>query len=194
MKPVNVYVGYGWQKAKNGMPVNPRHDVIWTSIRDCFKATKQRMASRENARIDLRRLRAGIGETALDSIVRMIERADVLIFDIGYSAKPITFAKRMVDVSNVLTDFNRNVLLEVGIAIGMKKEMIIMCPHRLLSKIPSDLLGKMLVTYSGKICATSFNRALADAQGTLRKFHGMVKRAARRHMQEAIADTQNKEV
>lgn len=119
---VNIYMGYGWGSD------NVLSDKYWNFWREKFSNICEH--TEKNIRkvcpyivIGLNRLRASHSQFVYDSIVEKIKAADVLIFDISASDG---------------IGFNSNVLIEVGIALGLGKEPFLLCNE----KLSSDSLKK----------------------------------------------------
>lgn len=179
---VKVFVGYGWQKfeehekaKKTGREV--LSDAFWNSLREKFESfyTKGKAdGGADTRRVEINRLRASIGQYILQSIARKIERADILIFDIADVRNVVAAKGRKKDRS-----FNANVLLEVGIAMGLKKEnIILMCPEHI--HLPSDLAGILVAKYTAKWVKGTLVRTFADEIGVATQYRGMLRRVCLR--------------
>lgn len=171
---LKVYVAYGWQKFsdKNDPRVgNDSKDVFWKSIQSAFSPTAKGVEEKSGIRIEFARLSAGNQDNILDSIISRIKAADVLLFDLGSSIKPIQYRKRKVDVKTVLKRINENVLFELGVAVGLGKRWMILCPQGLSKKVPSDILGRYMCLYKGKLNQEEFDRTFIEGnkvRGTFR--------------------------
>lgn len=128
-KPVTIRFGYQWQKDGES-----RQGGIWPCLRAIVSGTlkecEKRRAKRTAAQIfrhDFGRLRARHGSTLMGSIVERIRDADILIFD--------------------LSDWNRNVLFELGCAFGRhgldRGNVFVLGTRQMLKsgETPSDLSG-----------------------------------------------------
>jgi hypothetical protein len=139
-KPISVYVSHEWQKDDIGtLPV--RRDERWRSLRDLNKNVAEEVKTRNRKRpghhklnINIQRLRARHGQFILTSLCQRIQRADVLVMDLGSDQEDL---------------YNKNVLIELGMAIGMGKlqsqDLFILKPDHLT--IPSDLKGLLYTDY-----------------------------------------------
>lgn len=142
--PIQVFVSYPWPKEGEGERKG-RRDTRWTELRSLLEAVKKEVETRASRRkpghrkLDIRinRLRGLHGQNLLSILNERIDRCDVLIADIGNS-----------DCSY----FNPNVLLELGMAIGLKKlesrGVYVFKPKNLPS--PSDISGVITTDYTLK--------------------------------------------
>lgn len=144
-----VYVGYSWPK-----DVSVFRDPYWISLRDFLTSITSKVEKRDEfknkIKIGVNRLRASHSAFVHEDIVRRIDSAAVLVFDLAQNP-PLDddSLKEVVDEDGNITysSFNSNVLYEVGVAIGKGKKPVIMCPKSLFAKRPSDLNGYLFTTY-----------------------------------------------
>lgn len=195
-KHLKVYVAYGWQKFsdKNDPRVgNDSKDVFWKSIRSFYAPTADGVEKRSGVRIELSRLSAGIDGDILNSIIKRIKAADVLLFDLGASTKPIQYPKRKDDAKKVLTRINENVLFELGVAMGLGKRLMILCPKWLSGNVPSDIIGRFLCLYKGNLNQEEFNRTFIEGNKVRQTFRSLLIEAlppsARRRLKAAESST-----
>ena len=191
---ITVAVGYGWQKfdsqemddvvigAENALTqkdvkagYNVLHDEFWKSIKGKFKPKCDGVEKALKAKISFKRLRASHGKIVWQSILDGIKTADVLIFDIAQA--PEKMPVKESDIKTVLSGFNANVLVEIGVALGLDKRVVLMCPEHLFRYVPSDLKGYLWTTYTGSISKNGFKRVLCDERGLQNAFMGMLREA-----------------
>lgn len=146
-----IAAAYQWQKEGSKNPPNNSEMAIQqiiTQIKNRFKQT----AKGVEYKIDYRRLRASAGKTMLDSIIKRIEKANVVIIDITHP--------------------NPNVFLELGIAIYYSTKNSAFSFYLIKEKqegkkptddLPSDLQGLFITQYTIKGENVSF-----DDGGSLR--------------------------
>lgn len=144
-----VYVGYSWPKNTSVF-----RDPYWISLRDFLTSittkVEKRAEFKNKIKIGVNRLRASHSAFVHDDIVRRIDSAAVLVFDLAQnpSLDGDNFKEAVDDDGNITySSFNSNVLYEVGVAIGKGKRPVIMCPKSLFAKRPSDLNGYLFTTY-----------------------------------------------
>lgn len=144
-----VYVGYSWPK-----DVSVFRDPYWISLRDFLTSITSKVEKRDEfknkIKIGVNRLRASHSAFVHDDIVRRIDSAAVLVFDLAQN--PSLSRDNLNEVVDkdgniIYSSFNSNVLYEVGVAIGKGKKPVIMCPKSLFAKRPSDLNGYLFTTY-----------------------------------------------
>jgi hypothetical protein len=141
--PIEVFISYPWSKDDDdGHLVGIRKDPRWLSIRDRIAGVVQETEKLCNSRkkglnaldIRIRRLRGRHGQFLLHTLRERISRGDVLIMDIGDSSG---------------SGLNWNVLIEVGMAIGLDKiataSLFILKPVGVA--LPSDLKGFLYTEY-----------------------------------------------
>lgn len=191
---VTVAVGYGWQKfdeeesnqvdseknevTQSGGIVPSRgyevlYDKFWISLRDVLKQRADGIKKSNGVDITVKRLRASHGKLVWGSILENIKNADILVFDI--SQPPQEMPKEECDISSVIKGFNSNVLVEVGVALGMNKRVLLLCPKHLFEEVPSDLKGFLWTLYTGSISKENFTRTFCDARGFQNAFMGMLR-------------------
>lgn len=191
---VTVAVGYGWQKfdeddsiqvdsqKKKGNPSKekiPRngyevlYDQFWQSLRDALTLKAEGIKKSKGVDITVKRLRASHGKLVWGSILENIKNADILVFDI--SQPPQEMPREECDISSVIKGFNSNVLVEVGVALGMNKRVLLLCPKHLFEEVPSDLKGFLWTLYTGSISKENFTRTFCDARGFQNAFMGMLR-------------------
>lgn len=174
---MKIYIAYGWQKFsdKNDPRVgNDSKDVFWKSILSAFSQTAKGVEEKAGVRIELARLSAGICGNILDSIISRMKSADVLLFDLGATTKPIRYPKRKVDAKKVQTRINGNVLFELGVAIGLEKSLMILCPKWLSKNVPSDISGRFLCLYKGNLNQEKFDRTFIEGNKVLQTFRSLL--------------------
>ena len=193
-KRITVAVGYGWQKFEEedflseDMSLSKKtvakgyevlHDQFWKSIKEKFITKLGGISKTQNAEISFTRLRASHGKLVWQSILEKIKQADILIFDIAQPPTTKDIPKQEVDIKDVVSSFNANVLVEIGVALGWDKRVMLMCPSHLFDKVPSDLKGYLWTTYTGKISKENFVRTFCDERGAQNAFMGMLREAIR---------------
>lgn len=199
---ITVVVGYGWQKiddsknddlatnvenAKTQKDFKPDgygvlHDEFWKSIKTKFKPKCSGVEKSLAANVSFKRLRASHGKIVWQSILDNIRSAEVLVFDIANPPKKMP--DKECDIENVITNFNSNVLVEIGVALGLDKRVVLMCPKHLFEDVPSDLKGYLWTTYTGKISKNRFERVFCDERGIQNAFMGMLREAIREKNKE----------
>lgn len=156
--PVQIYVSYAWGKDDGGNLISPRQDEKWKNLRSLLNSVADEVKKRAEKRpgeyaLDIRinRLRGRHGSHLLDTLRERINRGDVFVMDIADAE---------------VAGFNPNVMLELGMAIGIGKlearGLFVLKPKAL--KWPSDLLGFMYSEYDPQI-ATADNPGLVDTPG-----------------------------
>ena len=125
--------GYQWLNKNDSTKASHSE----TAIKHLVNGIKDSFKKQESIyKINYRRLRASAGKNILDSIIKRIESSNVIIFDI--------------------TDFNRNVLIELGIALyycSKNRDISIYIIKEKGSKsvtadLPSDLQGYFISEYA----------------------------------------------
>lgn len=170
-KSLRVKVGYGWQKMadKEGEAdaYSVYRDILWQSLRDKLLSYGANFEDATGIRVEVSRLRAAHGKLVWQSILEGITAADVLVFDVGSMVEHTIISNGML-VDDILTTLNRNVLVEIGVAIGMGKPVMLLCPEKQFSVIPSDLKGYLWSLYTGKFVKKErllFDRKMLDGPG-----------------------------
>ena len=193
-KHITIAVGYGWQKfeEEDFLPEDTSlskktvtkgyevlHDQFWKSIKEKFIKKCEGISNTHNVKNSFSRLRASHGKLVWQSILEKIKQADVLIFDIAQPPTTKEIPEKEVDIKDVVSSFNANVLVEIGVALGWDKRVMLMCPSHLFDKVPSDLKGYLWTTYTGKISKENFVRTFCDERGVQNAFMGMLREAIR---------------
>ena len=159
--PIRILVGYPWSKDELGKVVSARSDLRWQSISGYVKSAatavrsiaEKRLPAQCKLDIQVARLRGSHGQMLLENIFHRIIAADILVMDIGSGGDD---------------GLNPNVLVEVGIAIGLgferRRSLYILKPKDRTP--PSDLNGFLFSDYSAD-GAGSCNRKLSiiDSHG-----------------------------
>ena len=183
---ITVAVGYGWQmfdesetsnKDKKSKGYDVLYDAFWKSIRDKFLPKCKGVKKSLNAKISFKRLRASHGKLVWNSILKNINNADVLVFDVAAAPKVEDMPKDWSNIKDVIKSFNYNVLVEIGVALGLDKHVVLMCPDHLFEEVPSDLKGYLWTKYTGKISKDGFERCFCDERGLQNAFMGMLREA-----------------
>lgn len=176
-RPIKIVVAYPWEKDDDKNVKNPRSDSRWqflkgkaTSEANAVKTLAEKRPGSYKLEIRIERLRGRHGHMLLSSVRERIERADVLLMDIGSMRKG---------------QFNPNVLIEVGIAVGCdhcrQGGLFILKPQKL--DIPSDLKGFLFTEYRDEndgiklIDDTGFRAALRATLSEIGKSRGMLGKA-----------------
>ena len=170
-KCLRVKVGYGWQKMADNEGESETYsvyrDVLWQSLRDKLECYGANFKTATGVDVCVSRLRAAHGKLVWQSILEGIAGADILVFDVGSMVEDSIVADG-TSVEDILTTLNHNVLVEIGVAVGMKKPVMLLCPEKLFSAIPSDLKGYLWSLYSGKFVQKErlqFDRKMLDGPG-----------------------------
>jgi hypothetical protein len=178
--PIQIFVSYPWAKDdENNITV--RNDVRWKSLSSLLKKVATEVHNRSknyhlgkrNLDIRINRLRGRHGQFLLKTLRHRIERGNILIMDIGNFEG---------------NNLNANVLIELGIALGLNKLdsecLFIIKPKKV--NLPSDLNGILISEYDlkdGEIKLTDevgFNAALRSTLMDLastKKMIGIKKKA-----------------
>lgn len=138
--PIQILVSHEWQKVGDEI-VTVRKDKKWKRLRELIKKVtgdvEKRLENRPGERkleIQIKRLRGQHGQFILKALLDRIEQGDILIVDIGGERHG---------------EYNPNVLIELGIALGMGKldseNLFILKPVSLTW--PSDLHGILYTDY-----------------------------------------------
>ena len=129
VRPMSIKIGCAWESSSHAVPT-----ALRDSINRSAEAARSRLPKRgsrhdgEGAIADVRALRGSAGRTVLDAVMDDIRMADLLVFDIT----PARGSKHGV----------ANVILELGIAIGMGKPVILCRQGRFDPRaVCSDILG-----------------------------------------------------
>ena len=160
---VNDYIGYAWDG-------NVTEDKHWESLRDLLGKYKEKFDSRfeeYGITLSVQRLRGTHGEKNLETISEKIATADVLVFDI---------------TNKDATGFNSNVMLELGMAIALKKPVFIFVNNKLKEQIPSDLAGYLYTYYSDEKELT-FKDRLEDFRGFVNKYIALLNNSANQRIE-----------
>ena len=170
-KCLRVKVGYGWQKMADNEGESETYsvyrDVLWQSLRDKLECYGANFKAATGVDVYVSRLRAAHGKLVWQSILEGIAGADILVFDVGSMVEDSIVADG-TSVEDILTTLNHNVLVEIGVAVGMKKPVMLLCTEKLFSAIPSDLKGYLWSLYSGKFVQKErlqFDRKMLDGPG-----------------------------
>ena len=183
-KCIVVRVGYGWQKfdgencTHGGREV--LYDTFWRTLKKMFQHSCDGFQNSKNSNgisVSLRRLRASHGHFVWASVEQRIAESDILIFDVADAPKG-DISGKSGDLAQFIKQFNANVLLEIGYAIGCKKRILLMCPKHLFTKVPTDLRGFLWTLYTGHINDGQLTRELVDSFGTINAFRGMLREIA----------------
>ena len=183
---ITVAVGYGWQtfdesetsnKDKKSKGYDVLYDAFWKSIKSKFQPKCEGVKKSLNAKISFKRLRASHGKLVWESILKNINNADVLVFDVAAAPEVKDMPKDWSNIKDVIKSFNYNVLVEIGVALGLDKRVVLMCPDHLFDKVPSDLKGYLWTKYTGEISKDGFERCFCDERGIQNAFMGMIREA-----------------
>lgn len=183
---ITVAVGYGWQKFDESeiLPQDKKpngydvlYDAFWKSIKSKFQPKCEGVKKSLNAKISFKRLRASHGKLVWNSILKNINNADVLVFDVAAAPEAKDMPKDWSNIKDVIKSFNYNVLVEIGVALGLDKRVVLMCPNHLFKEVPSDLKGYLWTTYTGEISKDGFKRCFCDERGIQNAFMGMLREA-----------------
>ena len=186
LRGITVAVGYGWQMFDESEPSNkdkkPKgydvlYDAFWKSIRDKFLPKCEGVGNSLNAKISFKRLRASHGKLVWKSILKNINDADIVVFDVAAAPNAKKIKSDAVDIKKVIKSFNYNVLVEIGVALGLDKRVVLMCPNHLFDEVPSDLKGYLWTKYTGEISKDGFERCFCDERGIQNAFMGMLREA-----------------
>ena len=186
LRGITVAVGYGWQMFDESEPSNKDkktkgydvlYDAFWKSIRDKFLPKCEGVKKSLKAKISFKRLMASHGKLVWNSILKNINNADVLVFDVAAAPDVRAMPKDRSDIKDVIKSFNYNVLVEIGVALGLDKRVVLMCPDHLFEKVPSDLKGYLWTKYTGEISKDGFERCFCDERGIQNAFMGMLREA-----------------
>ena len=188
-RTINVYVAYAWPKRKMVF-----HDYFWRSIRDFLtpiKNTVENSFGKENVCISIKRMRSSHGAFIYDEVLKRIKSSDMLFFDVAGLDEMFTsdneFSPKNYKKGNnnviEYNSFSSNVLLELGMAMGVGKIPFILCPECLKSRIPSDLNNFMWSFYDmvlkdgkdknpGDSLEYMLSREFIDKPGLINKVRG----------------------
>ena len=193
LRGITVAVGYGWQKFdesespskdKKSSGYDVLYDKFWRSIKSKFKPKCEGIEKSLNVKICFKRLRASHGKFVWKSILKNINDADVLIFDVAAVPKAKKIKSEALDIKKVIKSLNYNVLVEIGVALALDKRVVLMCPNNLFKDVPSDLKGYLWTTYTGKISKDGFERCFCDERGIQNAFMGMLREAIKEKNKE----------
>lgn len=171
--PVQIYVSYAWGKDGDDL-IPPRQDKKWRNLQSLIKNVVDEVKKRVEKRpgefaLDVRinRLRGRHGSHLLGTLRERINRGDVLVMDIA-------------DTEVAGVGFNPNVMLELGMAIGIGKlearGLFVLKPKTL--KWPSDLSGFLYSEYDPEKTNVD-NYRLADTQGFRAALRSAIEEIAR---------------
>ncbi len=170
-RPADIFVAYPWSKDTALEVIAPHADVRWKSIQKRIEgavAAVERSAAKTPAtslfNIRVRRLRGRHGQFLLFTLLDRLKSAELLVMDIGSSDGK---------------GFSQNVLVELGMAIGLDKlktvGIFILMPKELL--LPSDLQGFL---YSAYELNADGEIQLVDPQGFHAALRSSIRDIARR--------------
>ncbi len=170
-RPADIFVAYPWSKDMAAEVIAPRTDIRWKSIQRQIEAAvaavKKSAAKTPSTfcfNIRVRRLRGRHGQFLLFTLLDRLKNAELLVMDIGSSDG---------------NGFNQNVLVELGMAIGLDKlatmGIFILMPKGLL--LPSDLQGFL---YSAYELNADGEIKLVDSQGFHAALRSSIRDIARR--------------
>ena len=163
-KRVNVFIGYAWEGEL------AERDENWNFLKELFNKYKKNFDSRfkdYEITLSVQRLRGTHTENNFESISAKIAEADILAFDIN---------------NKEATGCNFNVLLELGMAIALKKKPFIFVNENIKSKIPSDLNGYFFTYYSDNGKKDAIHR-LKDFRGFINKYVALMNDSARQKIE-----------
>ena len=183
---VRVYVGYGWCKFDQEDKKNLRKpevlaDGFWQTLRKQFERKLIAVPNYpEKIPISCSRLRGTHGREIWSTVMKKISKADVLIFDVAAAIKPehLKNACEGDDLTDKIKSFNENVMVEIGVALGMEKRVLLLCPQSLFDKIPSDLRGYLWSVYTLEESKNGLVRKFADNPGLTSAYSAMLRDAA----------------
>ena len=189
---INVYVGYGWDSHRNSdidkklECKNALEDKYWKFWRSHLVSFAKKIETHfKKQKLDIaicvKRLRATHSQFVFQSIKEKIEDADVLIFDISGN----------LDYG---LGFNSNVLLELGVALGINKEPFVICNNKLKSenlkkikpqeiacpRFPSDLNGFTVSYYTADESKGQWSAKFEEFQAFFTKLRGSIINAINR--------------
>ena len=187
---VVVSVGYGWQKydiaGKKLERNSVDNDIFWKSLKFTKEDESVKASNGELYNVEVKRLRSTHGCLVWDSIIDHIEKSDVLMFDVvdqpDWADEEIKKAVDSLcdgdDCSKIFNSFNSNVLIEIGVALALRKELLLLCPEHLFDKLPSDVKGYCWSTYKFVWKDDEIKREFIDARGFYPAYQSKIKRAA----------------
>lgn len=182
---VKVYIGYGWAKfdAEDQQRLEG-HEVLeddfWLTLRDKFKRESIKVDSDE-VKVSCNRLRGTHGHEVWSTVRQKINSADVLIFDVASAIEPqkLKNACEGDDLTKRIKSFNANVLVEIGVALGKDKRVLLLCPKDLFDLVPSDLKGYLWSLYTLHYTKNGMSRKFLDERGLEASYRRMLRDAAR---------------
>lgn len=184
---VKVYIGYGWtkfdtddQRRLEGHEV--LEDGFWQTLKMKFKRGSVKVPPySDEVKVSCNRLRGTHGHEVWSTVLRKINSADVLVFDIASAIKPqqLKNACEDDDLTKRIKSFNANVLVEIGVALGKDKRVLLLCPKHLFNSVPSDLKGYFWSLYSLYNTEKGIVRKFVDERGLEAAYSGMLRNAAR---------------
>ena len=184
---VKVYIGYGWpkfdvddQRRLEGHEV--LEDGFWQTLKMKFKRESIKVPPySDEVKVSGNRLRGTHGHEVWSTVLRKINSADVLVFDIASAIKPqqLKNACEDDDLTKRIKSFNANVLVEIGVALGKDKRVLLLCPKHLFNSVPSDLKGYFWSLYSLYYTEKGIVRKFVDERGLEAAYSGMLRNAAR---------------
>lgn len=136
VRKIEIAVGLQWPK---GIPANRKYALAepWPTIHALLKRAAAAARPVSGRPIMIRRLKLKTGMSAKDGVIQSIRDADILVFDICPTKAQTGAAK-----------CPPNVLLEIGIALGMEKPTILICGGKYRpGRLPSDMAGQAIATY-----------------------------------------------
>lgn len=200
---VKVYVGYGWAKFdEEDKKLLQGHEVLadefWQTLKSKFERKSIKVqAYAENINVRCNRLRGTHGLEVWSTVCKKIKEADILIFDV---AKAINLKMldnlcedEEEDLTKKIKSFNSNVLVEIGVALGCGKRVLLLCPENLFKKIPSDLKGYLWTVYTLAYGKNGMIRKFADEYGLNAAYNSMLRSAAYDKLKELGMSTDGDE-
>lgn len=182
---VKVYIGYGWAKfdAEDQQRLEG-HEVLeddfWLTLKKKFNRESIKVDSDE-VKVSCNRLRGTHGLEVWPTVRKRISSADALIFDIASAIEPqkLKDACEGDDLTKLIKSFNTNVLVEIGVALGKDKRVLLLCPKHLFNSVPSDLKGYLWSLYTLHYTENGMTRKFLDERGLEAAYRRMLRDAAR---------------
>lgn len=164
---VNVCIGYEWIKErKDGKQQKDEHyENFLQPLLNKYTKSFNDNYERFKIKCSVNKLRGSHAGINFLDIYEKIKNADVLVFDITSHGKETTF--------------NYNVMLELGIALGMGKTPFVFVSDKLKDeKLPSDLNGFFLTYYSSDNSKFALDR-IKDKMGFVNKYVSLIRKAGK---------------
>ena len=171
-KIVRVFIGYSWDGKAN-------EDEHWKNfLQPVFNRYKDKFEERfaeYGMKLSVQRLRGTHAGRVFDDILGKIASADILVFDIADRESGENSKSKSKSTPKAI--FNPNVMMELGIALALKKDVFLMVRDDAFASVPSDLKGFLYTVYKKEDSNLATSR-ISDFRGFVAKYVWLLNKAA----------------